>query len=106
MIDRGPYGFSSGLSQPYSSVQRTVIIWSVHVFWALVSALSGAGTALGVVVSEIVMRDASSGLRAEGTMCLMPACVKAEAVVGVVAPEAGPDAGGVIAAGVILKMMW
>ena len=73
----------------------------MHVFWALVSALSGAGTALGVVVSEIVVRDASSGLRAEGTMCLMPACVKAEAVVGVVGVET-PDAGGVIAAGAML----
>ena len=75
----------------------------MHVFCARVSALSGAGTALGVVVSEIVRRDASNGLRAEGTMCLMPACVKADAVVGVVGVET-PVAGGVIAAGAMSNL--
>ena len=72
---------------------------------ALVSALSGRGTALGEVVNSVVINEASNGASSdekpllEGSECFIPACVKAEAVrvVGVEAPDdAGDTAAGAI----------
>ena len=93
------------------SVRRLTSCGLIQLTWALVSALSGNGTALGDLVSSMVINEASNGAISddepllEGSMCLIPACVRAEAlcVVGVQAPEdVGEVVVGEIAAGVIL----
>ena len=71
---------------------------------ALVSSLSGRGTGLGNFVSSTVINEASNGAipgEAPGRLCLMPACVRAEAdaVVGVVVPD---DAGEIAAGAIVI----
>lgn len=60
MRDSGPYGFSSGASQPPASVHVQVIMWSVHVRCAASSAEPGSGGVRGAVVGVVCNREASS----------------------------------------------
>lgn len=73
---------------------------------ALTSSLSGRGTLLGDSVRVTVIEEASNGASSVDDTCLMPASVRAEAVlvVGVDVPDGVdlPDDAGEIAIGAIV----
>jgi len=109
MIESGPYGLNSGVSQPWSMVQRTVTMWSVMIFCARAAAPFHSGTERGDCVRLIVKEEASKGASLPvwalllGAACLMPASVSFEAVavIGVVVPEdSGVANAGAIAVGI------